>query len=258
MLRPISFAAFILIGAAASGAPQTAMAQSGSEPARGNVESMLDQAQRFTVRVRSTVTWPFAPEMPGTGFGTGFIVDLERGWILTNAHVARRSPATIEVAFGESDAQWLAAEKVFVDNHLDVAVVKLPKESFPADAAVARLGCNAPVKQGASVVAYGHPINLSFTATRGIVSSVRTLSSQEFVQMDANINPGNSGGPLLAVETAEVVGINTGRILRRARSGAGIVDPPRLSGARPARRRQRGQSCRCCHFTCKRKGLRTR
>src|SRR5262249_28054525 len=33
--------------------------------------------------------------------------------------------------------------------------------------------------------------------------------SQEFVQMDANINPGNSGGPLLAVESAEVIGINT-------------------------------------------------
>src|SRR5262249_46075543 len=58
-------------------------------------------------------------------------------------------------------------------------------------------------------VAYGHPINLNFTATRGIVSSVRTLGSQEFVQLDANINPGNSGGPLLAVESAEVIGINT-------------------------------------------------
>ena len=58
-------------------------------------------------------------------------------------------------------------------------------------------------------MAYGHPISLNFTATRGIVSNVRTLGSQEFVNMDANINPGNSGGPLLAVGSAEVIGINT-------------------------------------------------
>jgi serine protease Do len=38
---------------------------------------------------------------------------------------------------------------------------------------------------------------------------VRNLGNQEFVQMDANINPGNSGGPLLAVEDAEVIGVNT-------------------------------------------------
>ena len=48
---------------------------------------MLGQAQRFTVKVRGTVVWPFAPEPPGTGSGTGFIIDREKGWILTNAHV---------------------------------------------------------------------------------------------------------------------------------------------------------------------------
>ena len=88
-------------------------------------------------------------------------------------------------------------------------MVKIKTDKLPADAMAAKLGCSQDVKQGATVVAYGHPINLNFTATRGIVSSVRTLSSQEFVQMDANINPGNSGGPLLAVEPPEVIGINT-------------------------------------------------
>ena len=52
-----------------------------------DLAGMLGQAQRFTVKVRGTVVWPFAPEQAGTGSGTGFIIDREKGWILTNAHV---------------------------------------------------------------------------------------------------------------------------------------------------------------------------
>jgi serine protease Do len=174
--------------------------------------AMLNQAQRFTVKVRGTVLWPFFGDQMGTGFGTGFIVDRDKGWILTNAHVARRSPATVEIALGEAESEWIPVERVYVDNHLDIAVLKLATGKLPRDTPAAKLGCTQTVKQGATVVAYGHPVSLNFTATRGIVSSVRTLSSHEFVQMDANINPGNSGGPLLAVDAAEVIGINTANI----------------------------------------------
>ena len=174
-----------------------------------DLADMLGQAQRFTVKVRGTVVWPFAPEQPGTGTGTGFIVARDKGWILTNAHVAKRSPAAVEIAVGDAESEWIAAERVYVDNHLDIAVLRVAPDKLHDDATAAKLGCSQPVKQGGTIVAYGHPINLNFTATRGIVSSVRTLGSQEFVQMDANINPGNSGGPLLAVESAQVIGINT-------------------------------------------------
>jgi serine protease Do len=171
--------------------------------------AMLRDAQKYTVKVRATVNWPLAPEQFGTGQGTGFIIDREKGWILTNAHVAKRSPATVEVALGDSEADWLPVERIYADNYLDIAVIRIAPERLPADAVQARLGCGQDVKQGSAVVAYGHPISLNFTATRGIVSSVRTLGYQEFVQMDASINPGNSGGPLLAVDAAEVIGVNT-------------------------------------------------
>lgn len=170
---------------------------------------MLGQAQRYTVKVRGTVVWPFMGEQLGSGTGTGFIVDLERGWILTNAHVAKRSLSTVEIAMGDTENEWLPVERVYVDNLLDIAVLKIDRAKLPDDAMSAKLGCRQTVKQGATVVAYGHPISLNFTATRGIVSSVRSLGPIEFVQMDANINPGNSGGPLLIVEPPEVIGINT-------------------------------------------------
>lgn len=180
-----------------------------AQQAAPDLGAMLGQAQRFTVKVRGTVSWPFAPEQAGTSLGTGFVVDKERGWILTNAHVARKSPSVVEIALGDAENEWLPVERLYVDNHLDLAVLKIVPDKLPADTADAKLGCHLPVKQGATVVAYGHPISLNFTATRGIVSSVRTMGAQEYVQMDANINPGNSGGPLIATETSEVIGINT-------------------------------------------------
>src|SRR5262249_31480143 len=155
-----------------------------------DLAAMLGQAQRFTVKVRGTVVWPFAPEQPGTGMGTGFIIDREKGWILTNAHVAKRSPAAVEIAVGDAETEWIAADRGYVDNHLDIAVLKVAPDKLPDDATAAKLGCAQAVKQGETIVAYGHPISFNFTATRGIVSSVRILGSQEFVQMDANINPG--------------------------------------------------------------------
>ncbi len=180
-----------------------------AQQATPDLGAMLGQAQRFTVKVRGTVVWPFAPEQAGTGLGTGFIIDKEKGWILTNAHVAKKSPSTVEIAVGDAENEWIPVERVFVDNHLDLAVLKVARDKLPEDAVAAKLGCTLNVKQGATVVAYGHPISLSFTATRGIVSSVRTMGAQEYVQMDANINPGNSGGPLISAETSEVIGINT-------------------------------------------------
>ncbi len=194
VLATLAFAAFALPAAA-----QTSP----------DLGAMLRDAQKYTVKVRATVTWPLAPEQFGTGQGTGFIIDKDRGWILTNAHVAKRSPATVEIALGDAEVDWIPVARIYADNYLDIAVVKVAPEKLPADATQAKLGCGQEVKQGSAVVAYGHPISLNFTATRGIVSSVRTLGYQEFVQMDANINPGNSGGPLLAVDAAEVIGVNT-------------------------------------------------
>ena len=92
---------------------------------------MLVQAQRFTVKVRGTVIWPFSPEQVGTGTGTGFIIDREKGLVLTNAHVAKRSSSTVEIAVGEAENDWIAADRVYVDNHLDIAVLKVAIDKLP-------------------------------------------------------------------------------------------------------------------------------
>ena len=67
------------------------------------------------------VSRPFIEDEIGSYYGAGLVVDAKRGWILTNAHVASHSYATLGVAF--ADGAPTRAERVYVDPHLDLAVV---------------------------------------------------------------------------------------------------------------------------------------
>src|SRR5262249_6815509 len=100
------------------------------------------------------------------------------------------------------------ADKIYVDNHLDVAVLKIDPASIPAYATAGELQCAAEYPPGRPVIAFGHPWSLDYTATRGIISGVKVSEGAESLQTDAALNPGNSGGPLIDAETGLIVGIN--------------------------------------------------
>lgn len=62
------------------------------------------------------------------------------------------------------------------------------------------------VRTGEEVLVVGHPLNLLWTLTTGIVSGVR----QSFIQTQAPVNPGNSGGPMMTKD-GQVVGVVSAR-----------------------------------------------
>ncbi|MCE9556453.1 MAG: trypsin-like peptidase domain-containing protein [Planctomycetes bacterium] len=174
--------------------------------------ALADQAERafnralaYTVEIRTMVKMPFLEEAKGAYTGAGFVVDRERGWILTNAHVAARSPAQVSVAFRNTG--WVSAEKLFVDRHLDVAILAVPKEAV-GNAISAELACEPAPGVGHPVGAFGHPNGLKFTGTRGIISGTTDRFGAESLQTDAAINPGNSGGPLISLDSGKVIGIS--------------------------------------------------
>ena len=172
-------------------------------------EEVFRGAARYTVKIRTRITTAFVEESKGTRFGAGFVVDAERGWIMTNAHVAGRSPATISVAF--KGKPYVEARKVYVDQFLDLAILQVDRAKLGVDLATAPLACRKVVSVGHPVGAYGHPWGLEFSGTRGIISG-EAKDRAGLVQMDAAINPGNSGGPLISLTTRRVVGINTSRM----------------------------------------------
>ncbi len=60
---------------------------------------MLDRALPAIVVIRVNYVKPFDGEQAGSGSATGFVVDFERGLILTNRHVIGTGPIRAEATF---------------------------------------------------------------------------------------------------------------------------------------------------------------
>ena len=170
-------------------------------------EEIFSKAEGYTLKILTSVSTPFIDDEEGTYKGTGFLIDKERGWILTNAHVASRSPSTIVGMFKGND--YISLNKIYIDPVVDIAILKINPDKIPNLATEADLDCDNSYRTGHPVGAYGHPWEVSFTATRGILSGVTYLGDDEWLQVDAPINHGNSGGPLISLETGKVIGVNT-------------------------------------------------
>ena len=172
------------------------------------LERILDQANKYTVKIYNSTDTPFIEDTYNPSSGSGFLIDKANGIIVTNAHVASYSPALNRVNFKHSNP--VQSKQVYIDTDIDLALLKIDPVSIPKDAVEAKLHCKNDYKQGQSVVAFGHPAGKDFTITRGIISAVRFESDFfESIQTDAAINRGNSGGALIDVSTGIVVGINS-------------------------------------------------
>jgi serine protease Do len=165
------------------------------------------------------------------GAGSGFIVDLKNGYIVTNNHVVEGSN---ELRVQTFDNRSFKAKVVGAHKDTDVAVIKL--EGFtPQELKQVTLANSDSVEVGDWVVALGAPFELPQTLTVGVVSALSRTdimpeesSIQDFIQTDAAINPGNSGGPLLNIE-GKVIGINTAIYSRTGSySGIGFAVPANM------------------------------
>jgi serine protease Do len=172
---------------------------------------------------------PMMPPLDRKASGTGFIVDIQRGLVLTNAHVCSNaiSISGRMTRFGEND---LSLHLVSICKEKDIALCQLVPEDIarilegknPEDINM-KFGDNLLLKETSPVVAVGYPLgqkNIKFTT--GVVSGFHSnvdgdededgneLTEEEdpsYVQITAPINPGNSGGPLIN-RRGEIVGVN--------------------------------------------------
>jgi serine protease Do len=88
-----------------------------------------------------------------------------------------------------------------------VAVLEVEPSAMPANVLAAQLECKDLPRMGSAVAIFGHPGDFSYTATRGIISSISWIFPTEQIQSDAVINGGNSGGPLIDLSTGRIVGV---------------------------------------------------
>jgi S1-C subfamily serine protease len=186
-------------------------------------EDAFRDAATWTVQIRTSVSRPFAEDELGSWQGAGLVVDARRGWVLTNAHVASRSYSNISVSFRDGDP--LPATRLYVDPHLDLAVVAYDASRLERAPPEPTLDCKGSPPVGHPVGAFGHPWGFRFTGTRGITSAVTTRLGPNMLQTDAPINAGNSGGPLISLDTGRVVGVNAAKIADEDVEGISFAVP---------------------------------
>lgn len=145
-------------------------------------------------------------ERPFRGLGSGVIIDAEKGYVVTNAHVVANAD---EITVKLTDGREMSAKKLGEDSQSDIALLKIEPDSLTA----LPLADSDKTRVGDFVVAIGNPFGLSQTVTSGIVSALGRSGLniggyEDFIQTDAAINRGNSGGALVNLH-GELVGINT-------------------------------------------------
>ncbi|WP_069470385.1 trypsin-like peptidase domain-containing protein [Candidatus Marithrix sp. Canyon 246] len=186
-------------------------------------EDIFKQALAYTVKIKARVDKPFLGDEKGAFTAAGFLVDAKQRLVMTNAHVVARSPSHVSVAF--YNGHYYKARKLYVDPVLDLALLKLPKNSIPKGIKAAQLECKNIPAVGHPVGALGHPWGIFFTGTRGVISGITDKFGGEFLQTDAPINSGNSGGPLISMKTAKVVGINTSSLNKNQDQNTNFATP---------------------------------
>jgi serine protease Do len=147
-----------------------------------------------------------SPNIPPASLGSGFIIDAEKGYIVTNNHVVKDADE-VRVIFHDDES--VEAKIIGRDEKTDIAVLKVETDK---PLVAVDFGDSDIMRVGDWVLAIGNPFGLGGSVTAGIVSArsrdIHSGPYDDYIQTDASINRGNSGGPMFNIK-GELIGINT-------------------------------------------------
>lgn len=166
------------------------------------------------------------PAAPGLVAGSGVIINAQKGWIVTSAHLF---PPHERITVMLNDGRRFFGKLLGIDHATDIALLAIPAQSLTA----LSFAPSYKLHIGDTVTALGNPFGLAHTVTSGIISALHRqlglTSLENFIQIDAPINPGNSGGALIDDE-GHLLGINTAifRGNHGGNTGIGFATPMTL------------------------------
>lgn len=202
--------------------PTTARVLYPSAP--GTFVDLIANAKHGVVAIKAATPVKSGPAamFPGTpettadvALGTGFLVEANGVFVVTNDHIAA---ASSELRVVLPDRTEVAAKLLGRDTRLDLALLQIEGASNPQRGLhPLPLGDSNNIAVGEWLVVLGDPFGDDVTASVGIVSATgregagslaagRMMGYRTFIQTDARITRGNSGGPV--IDTAgQVVGV---------------------------------------------------
>ena len=150
----------------------------------------------------------FGEPQPEQGQASGWVIDGEKGYVVTNEHVIHGAD---EITVTLPNKKQYTGKLVGSDRIGDIAVVQIEAQGLQS----AKLSTGGDPVIGSWAIAIGNPFGFQNTVTVGVISATgRNLRApdgremENLIQTDAAINPGNSGGPLCDIN-GSVVAMNT-------------------------------------------------
>ena len=138
--------------------------------------------------------------------GTGFLID-GKGYLITNAHVISKMK---NIYVENTKGQYFAAVDVYIDNSVDLAILKISDTSFKAFTSLPYSIKRANSELGEQFFTLGFPRD-EIVYGEGYVSAKSGNDGDTTAyQLTVSANPGNSGGPVIN-HNGEIIGIITAK-----------------------------------------------
>src|SRR5271157_2137647 len=193
----------------------SAPVQPGKPPAKSTAPApQKDAAEAVFAKTASKIVFLITRQSGELYSRASGVILSADGYIATNYH-ALQGADSVEIRFfpdpGDSEdyQSFNGAKLLYADPDRDIAVLKVNSNSLPFLKCPANTGCEARV--GEKVYAIGNPKGLSNTISDGIVSGLRSVENEDFIQHTAPISPGSSGGALVDSSGA-LLGMNSWQV----------------------------------------------
>lgn len=207
--------------------------------------------QLKVIRAQYKPDRPYGDPNDRTVSGSAFIIDIDRGYVGTNAHVVSNA-ISISGRVPKLGKRDISLELIGICKEKDLALCKINHDDIklitrgmkPEDITTLNMtfGDNMELRETDEVMTIGYPLGQeSIKYTTGIVSGFESKDSDDFgdvedakhrsptyIQITAAINPGNSGGPLLN-KKGEIIGVNAAGYLFAQNVGYAIPSRTFLS-----------------------------
>jgi serine protease Do len=142
---------------------------------------------------------------PKSSYGTAFVLDGHKGWLITNYHVvatALQDDDQRYKIFLNDQGNYIPAEVLDIDVVNDLALLAV-KKTFPFYIQMAK----SQLKRGEKIFSLGLPKDINMSIVEGTYNGPVDDALYPRIHMSSPINQGMSGGPSVN-QQGELVGVN--------------------------------------------------